>query len=381
MNYKQVQKIKSVIVQLNRLKRKLEKYDEHEEAKEKKRLAKRLVAEAKKSAKRNAKKNAPKAPRKHRKKKLWDDPVNDFPDDDFPFDDFPDDEPTQEFPDDDFDNDFSDDEPTQEFPDDDFIGNDADYGDEIELGALQDEFDPPLIDDEDETYEYASDEYDEDFDAAVDEMISEGGSEDDEETLVKQTVHDIVGWNDVDDETKFDDYSDTDEDVDGDVDVDEDKTDEEVDNWIDEAILTVVAESIEKLAKQNCPVDTGSLRDSIFHEVIKTKKIAYVAAGIGTYYNNGPQGPINYATFVHEGTRFMSGNKFLEDAAMSVMNAENQTSLDKKVSIRMMYDLTVSTHTHVVVAFIRLDDSANFSGGYDLGWAEDVGPEIYFYNI
>lgn len=361
MNYKQVQKIKSVIVQLNRLKRKLEKAAEYEEAKEKRRLE------------REAKKNAPKTPRKpyKRKKQVWD-----SVDDQTEFDDYDLDL---------LDEDIDDETELDDYPDideDDFIENDLDYEDQMELEALEDEFDPPLIDDEEETYEYESDEYDEDFDAAVDEMISEGGSEDDEETLVKQTVHDIIDWEPEDEDDIIDFEEEPDESViDFEFDEDEDKTDKEVDDWIDEAILTVVAESIEKLAKQNCPVDTGSLRDSIFHEVIKAKKIAYVAAGIGTYYNNGPQGPINYATFVHEGTRFMSGNKFLEDAAMSVMNAENQTALDSKVSIRMMYDLTVSTHTHVVVAFIRLDDSANFSGGYDLGWAEDVGPEIYFYNI
>lgn len=61
---------------------------------------------------------------------------------------------------------------------------------------------------------------------------------------------------------------------------------------------------IERKAKQLCPVDTGRLRTSI-HTV--------------TFYANGEPGvrvgsDVNYAGYVHDGTRHMRGRPFLYNA-------------------------------------------------------------------
>jgi hypothetical protein len=59
---------------------------------------------------------------------------------------------------------------------------------------------------------------------------------------------------------------------------------------------------IEGKAKQDCPVDTGVLRGSI-----QTKIESPTKATVGT--------PIEYAPYVHDGTRHMKGRAFLTEAA------------------------------------------------------------------
>lgn len=58
---------------------------------------------------------------------------------------------------------------------------------------------------------------------------------------------------------------------------------------------------IERISKQNAPVDTGRLRSSIATSLIPFR------ATIEPH--------VNYAVFVHEGTRFISARPFMFDAA------------------------------------------------------------------
>jgi hypothetical protein len=62
---------------------------------------------------------------------------------------------------------------------------------------------------------------------------------------------------------------------------------------------------VESEAKVGCPVDTGRLRVSI------TTVPAVDDDGTG-YVNVGTN--VDYAVFVHDGTRFMQGRPFLRDA-------------------------------------------------------------------
>jgi HK97 gp10 family phage protein len=59
---------------------------------------------------------------------------------------------------------------------------------------------------------------------------------------------------------------------------------------------------IEAKAKQDCPVDTGVLRNSIQTHVDNPVK-----ATVGT--------PLDYAPYVHDGTRHIKGKAFLTEAA------------------------------------------------------------------
>lgn len=61
---------------------------------------------------------------------------------------------------------------------------------------------------------------------------------------------------------------------------------------------------VERLAKQNAPVDTGRLRASIATSIIPFQATV--------------QPHVNYAIFVHEGTRFMTARPFMHDAAEDV---------------------------------------------------------------
>lgn len=56
---------------------------------------------------------------------------------------------------------------------------------------------------------------------------------------------------------------------------------------------------VERGSKQATPVDTGRLRASI-HTVL-----SHLSGAVGTN--------VDYAVYVHEGTRFMSGRPFMED--------------------------------------------------------------------
>jgi len=63
--------------------------------------------------------------------------------------------------------------------------------------------------------------------------------------------------------------------------------------------LEIAALTVERTAKQLCPVDTGRLRNSIVHEVVKRERKALV----GTV--------TKYAPYVELGTRFMQQQPFL----------------------------------------------------------------------
>ena len=58
---------------------------------------------------------------------------------------------------------------------------------------------------------------------------------------------------------------------------------------------------IERFSKINAPVDTGRLRSSI------STDLRPLEATIGPH--------VNYAIFVHEGTRFITGRPFMKNAA------------------------------------------------------------------
>ena len=79
----------------------------------------------------------------------------------------------------------------------------------------------------------------------------------------------------------------------------------QVTEGISQAILTALeAIGIEATSDSAdiCPVDTGRLRNSITHAVESDEK--YVAVGTN----------VEYALYVHEGTRYHEGQHFLTDA-------------------------------------------------------------------
>ena len=89
-----------------------------------------------------------------------------------------------------------------------------------------------------------------------------------------------------------------------DVEVAEDHTDEVI-----EALGVAIARGLEAIgiqaesdAAKICPVDTGRLKNSITHAIDAEEK----AAIIGTN--------VEYALYVHEGTRGRKGQPFLTDA-------------------------------------------------------------------
>lgn len=58
---------------------------------------------------------------------------------------------------------------------------------------------------------------------------------------------------------------------------------------------------VEKESKRNAPVDTGRLRSSIFTSYQDAGETAIIR----------PDAAVNYAGFVHEGTKFMKGRPFM----------------------------------------------------------------------
>ncbi len=72
--------------------------------------------------------------------------------------------------------------------------------------------------------------------------------------------------------------------------------------------LASLAVKVETGAKQRCPVDTGRLRSSITWRIEPVKPLTAI---VGTN--------VEYAVFVHEDTRHMSGRPFLTDALTSVV--------------------------------------------------------------
>lgn len=74
------------------------------------------------------------------------------------------------------------------------------------------------------------------------------------------------------------------------------------------AYLSKVAVQVETAAKTRCPVDTGRLRSSVTWRLEPTDPLTAI---VGTN--------VQYAIFVHEGTRHMSGRPFLTDALRAVV--------------------------------------------------------------
>lgn len=67
-----------------------------------------------------------------------------------------------------------------------------------------------------------------------------------------------------------------------------------------QAELERTAYNIERGAKRNCPVDTGNLRRTI------TTEIGSMEVNVGSN--------CEYASYVHDGTRYQSAQPFLEEA-------------------------------------------------------------------
>lgn len=61
---------------------------------------------------------------------------------------------------------------------------------------------------------------------------------------------------------------------------------------------------VESRAKTLCPIDTGLLRGSITYEVVREFQLVYAKVGSN----------VEYARYVHDGTRFMGGRFYLTKA-------------------------------------------------------------------
>lgn len=81
---------------------------------------------------------------------------------------------------------------------------------------------------------------------------------------------------------------------------------EEVEENLDAALLRgleAVGMTAETYAKQDCPVDTGRLRNSIAHAVSEEEKVAYIGSNV------------QYAAFVEYGHHRYAGAHMLKNAA------------------------------------------------------------------
>ncbi|MEI6842061.1 MAG: HK97-gp10 family putative phage morphogenesis protein [Methanomicrobiales archaeon] len=72
--------------------------------------------------------------------------------------------------------------------------------------------------------------------------------------------------------------------------------------------------TVETAAKDNCPVDTGALRNSIYTDVKEDESL--ISGSIIA--------PMEYATYVHEGTSRMSARPFLYNALVENMGQIEQ---------------------------------------------------------
>lgn len=73
--------------------------------------------------------------------------------------------------------------------------------------------------------------------------------------------------------------------------------------------LARIAVLVESAAKARCPVDTGRLRSSI------TWRIEVDAQGVVAIVGTN----VEYAIYVHEGTRYMNGRPFLVEGLHQVI--------------------------------------------------------------
>lgn len=74
-------------------------------------------------------------------------------------------------------------------------------------------------------------------------------------------------------------------------------------------MLARYAAKIETAAKARCPVDTGRLRGSI------TWRIEFVGGVLTAIIGTN----VEYAIYVHEGTRYMAGRPFLLEGMQQVL--------------------------------------------------------------
>ena len=70
--------------------------------------------------------------------------------------------------------------------------------------------------------------------------------------------------------------------------------------------LEAVGQLVENESKAICPVDDGTLRASITHQV--EENTVYIGSNV------------EYASYVHEGTRFLEGRPFISDAVFQNMD-------------------------------------------------------------
>lgn len=75
--------------------------------------------------------------------------------------------------------------------------------------------------------------------------------------------------------------------------------------------LAATAQKVTNEAKRRSPVDTGRLRASIAWQLLEDSDGVF--ARVGT--------DVNYAPFVHEGTRYMRGRPFIEEALQKVLGS------------------------------------------------------------
>jgi HK97 gp10 family phage protein len=81
-------------------------------------------------------------------------------------------------------------------------------------------------------------------------------------------------------------------------------------------LLNKLADEAVERAKDRCPVDTGNLKTTIRKEYPTgdESKSIYVSAG-GMMGTASPPQEVDYAIYVHEGTRSMVARPFLEQGA------------------------------------------------------------------
>jgi len=100
----------------------------------------------------------------------------------------------------------------------------------------------------------------------------------------------------------------------------------DLNRFIQEEIINKLAYSIERFAKQVTPVDTGRLRSSIG----VSNSIREFSAIVQTN--------VKYASFVHEGTRYMRARPFMELGAKYAVdwwNGDIGARLDKHLRQRL----------------------------------------------
>lgn len=90
---------------------------------------------------------------------------------------------------------------------------------------------------------------------------------------------------------------------------------------ISQRVLIQIMDYCVEVEKENVPVDTGSLRDSIRRYVIGNNG-GVVRAGGGSNRSTGR--PLDYAGFQEYGTRYNQPHPFVRPAADVALNAANQ---------------------------------------------------------